>query len=85
MTLVLELPPKVEAALRELADREGVSTEAAATQLITELLAREAEDFEDAVAGIQRGLDAGAAGRERRLEEILAERRGGVAVVNSSK
>jgi hypothetical protein len=47
MTYTLDLPPHLEAYLREKAEREGETPEALAVRLIAYELAREAQDLED--------------------------------------
>jgi plasmid stability protein len=44
MTLVLELPPELEARLRAEATRRGMTPEALAVEIITAALARDEED-----------------------------------------
>lgn len=56
MTIVISLSPEVEARLREKAAKQGQDVSLVATELLTSILEWEAQDSEEAVEGIQRGL-----------------------------
>lgn len=73
MTLTINLAPETAAYLREKAARQGQDAETVAQVTLAETLAWEAHDFEETVAGIQRGLDAAAEGRERPFEDYVAD------------
>lgn len=75
MTITINLAPEVEAQLRDAAAQEGQDAEAVAATLLAETLAWKAQERAEAIAGIQRGLDAAAAGRVRPLGEFIAEER----------
>jgi hypothetical protein len=70
MTIMLN--PETEAKLHEKALREGTDIHAVAEALITAALQSEEKDFEEAVIGIQKGLDASRLGRVRPAQEALA-------------
>lgn len=73
MTLTITLAPDTEAYLRDKAARQGQDAETVAQATLAETLAWEAQEFEETVAGIQRGLDAAAEGRERPFEDYVAD------------
>lgn len=75
----ITLAPELEERLRVRAAQEGRSPEDLAELLLGEALDRGADDWMEAVAGIQRGLDAGDAGRVRPALEVFGELRGMLA------
>ncbi|MDQ2687599.1 MAG: hypothetical protein M3Y28_07005 [Armatimonadota bacterium] len=75
MTITIELAPQVETYLREKAARQGQDLEAVAGTTLAEAMTWEEQEFEETVAGIQRGLDAAAAGREKPWEQYVTEQR----------
>jgi len=75
MSLTIEVPPEVEARLREKAAREGEPAESIAIQMLADALEWEAQEWKDAVECIRRGFEAVAAGRERTLDEYIAHKR----------
>ena len=75
MTIVVTLSPELEARLRAKATQRGEDLEYVASALLGDILDWEAQDSEEAIVGIQRGLDDFEAGRFRRFEEFVAEQR----------
>jgi predicted transcriptional regulator len=75
MSLTITLPPETERRLRERAAVEGQDVESLAATVLVEALEWQARDSEDAVRGIQRGLDDFAAGRSRSFREFAEEQR----------
>ncbi len=73
--MTITLTPTTEARLREKAQREGGDINAVAEALITAALEWEAQERAEAIAGVQRGEQATAEGRERPLVTFLAEQR----------
>ncbi|MEA5471641.1 hypothetical protein [Spirulina sp. 06S082] len=73
MTIVLNLSLEVEAKLKEEATRQGKEISVIASELLTKVLEWEAWDREDAIAGIQKGLDDFEAGRFRSFDEFTQE------------
>ena len=69
------LNSETEARLREKAVREGQDINTLADALLNMALEWEARDHAEAVAGIQRGLDAFAQGRSRPFRDFAAEQR----------
>ncbi len=64
------LAPEEEAQLRRKAGREGQQTETVTHAVLVQALEWEAQDRAEAVAGIQRGIDAFEQGRFRRFSEF---------------
>ena len=75
MTIVISLSPEVEARLREKAARQGQDVSLVAAQLLASVLEWEAKDSEEAIEGVQRGLDDFEAGRFRSFDEFAEEQR----------
>jgi predicted transcriptional regulator len=75
MTITVTLSPEAEAKLHEKAARQGKDVATVAAQLLASVLEWEAQDYEEAVEGIQRGLDDFDAGRFRSFEEFAEEQR----------
>lgn len=75
MPIVVNLPPEVEAQLQEKAAREGQDINLVAAEILTGALAYEAQDLEESIKGIQRGLDDFEAGRYRSFKEFAEEKR----------
>ncbi len=69
----ITLAPEIEARLREKAEREGKDVNAVADAIIAATLEWEAREFAETVAGIERGLQAAAEGRERPFEDYVAD------------
>jgi predicted transcriptional regulator len=75
MTIVISLCSEVEARLREKAARQGQDVNLVAAELLASVLQWEAQDSEEAIEGIQRGLDDFEAGRFRSFNEFAEEQR----------
>lgn len=75
MAIVISLSPEAEARLRERAAQQGQDVNLVASELLARVLEWEAQDSEEAVEGIQRGLDDFEAGRFRSFHEFAEERR----------
>ena len=75
MTIVISLSPQVEAQLREKAARQGQDVSLVAAELLASVLEWEARDSEEAIEGIQRGLDDFEVGRFRSFDEFAEEQR----------
>jgi predicted transcriptional regulator len=73
MTLTLNLPPDIETLLVQRAERTGQELSSLAIALLSVGLSSEGDDFFDAVAGIQRGLNDFEAGQFSSLEDFVAE------------
>ncbi len=75
MTITVTLSPEAEAKLLEKAARQGKDVAAVAAELLASVLEWEAQDDDEAVEGIQRGLDDFEAGQLRSFEEFAEEQR----------
>lgn len=75
MTIVISLSPQVEARLREKAARQGQDVSLVAAELLASVLEWEAQDSEEAIEGIQRGLADFEVGRFRSFDEFAEEQR----------
>ena len=75
MTIVISLSPEVEARLREKAAQSGQDVSIVAAQMLASVLEWEAQDSQEAIDGIQRGLDDFEAGRFRSFDEFAEEQR----------
>ena len=75
MSIVVNLAPEVEARLREKAAQQGRDVALVAAELLAGVLEWEAEEEQNAIAGIQRGLDDFEAGRFRSFDEFADEQR----------
>ncbi|KKD37072.1 MAG: hypothetical protein WAN66_08400 [Limnoraphis robusta] len=75
MSIVVNLTPEIEAKLREKAIQQGRDISVVAAELITEILEGELQDTEEAVKGIQKGLNDFEAGRFRSFDEFADEQR----------
>jgi len=75
MSIVISLSPEVEAHLREKAARQGQDISVVASEMLTSVLEWEAQDAEEAVEGIQQGLDDFEANRVRSFSEFAEEQR----------
>ena len=75
MSIFISLSPEVEARLREKAAQQGQDVSLVAAELLARILEWELQDSEEAVAGIQRGLDDFEAGRSRSFQEFAEEQR----------
>ena len=75
MPIVINLSPEVEAQLQEKAARVGQDVNLVAAEILTEVLANEAQELQESIKGIQRGLDDFEAGRYRSFREFAEEKR----------
>lgn len=75
MAIVISLSPEVEARLRAKAAQQGRDVNLVAAELLAGILEWELQDSEEAVVGIQRGLDDFEAGRFRAFDEFAQEQR----------
>ena len=73
--MTITLSPETESLLLAKIQREGGTIDVVAESLIQIALAWEAQEREEAIAGILRGEQAAAEGRERSLSDFLAEQR----------
>jgi predicted transcriptional regulator len=73
--MTIAISPELEARLRERASQEGREPDAVAETLLTAALAWEVQDQAEAIAGIQRGLEASDAGRTRAAADVFADMR----------
>jgi predicted transcriptional regulator len=73
MSIIISLSPEIEAQLREKAIQQGQDVSIVAAQLLSQILEWELKDSQDAIAGIQDGLDDFVAGRSRSFEQFAEE------------
>ncbi|BCX08115.1 MAG: hypothetical protein KatS3mg066_1974 [Fischerella sp.] len=57
MTIIVTLTPELEARLRDKAARQGQDVNLVASELLANVLEWETQDSEEAIKGIQQGLD----------------------------
>lgn len=75
MTIVVNLSPKLEALLRDRATQLGQDVSLVASELLASALEWEGQDLEQAIKGIQRGLDDFETGKFRSFEDFAEEQR----------
>lgn len=75
MAIVVTLSPELEALLRSRAAQRGQDVSLVASELLANVLAWEAQDMEEAVKGIQQGIDDFEAGRSRSFQDFAEEQR----------
>ncbi|MDZ8081559.1 MAG: hypothetical protein RMX35_21145 [Nostoc sp. DcaGUA01] len=75
MSIVISLSPELEALLRDKAARQGQDVSLVASELLTSLLEWEVQESEEAIKGIQQGLDDFEAGRFRSFHDFAEEQR----------
>ena len=73
MSITLDLPPKIEALLRQRAESTGQDISQMAIAILTLGLSLDGNDFFEALKGIQRGLDDFERGQFSSLEDFIAE------------
>jgi predicted transcriptional regulator len=73
--MTITISPELEARLTQRAAQEGQEPSAMAEALLAAALDWEAQDRVECIAGIQRGLDASAAGRVRPAADVFADMR----------
>ncbi len=71
--MTITISPETESILREEAARRGQEADILADTLLAEALAFARREFEETVAGIERGLQAAAEGQERPFEDYVAD------------
>jgi predicted transcriptional regulator len=77
--MTITISAELEAKLKERAAQEGKDPDSVAEALLSAVLDWEAQERAEAIAGIQRGLEASAAGRVRPAAEVFAEMRARLA------
>ena len=75
MSITVNLNSEIEAQLRETAAKQGRDVSIVAAELLTTILKREAEETQEVVEGIQRGLDDFEAGKFRSFAQFAEEQR----------
>jgi predicted transcriptional regulator len=75
MPIVITLSPELEALLRNKAARQDRDVSLVASELLTNVLEWEVQESEEAIKGIQQGLDDFEAGRFRYFHEFAQEQR----------
>lgn len=75
MSIVVTLSPELEALLRDKADRQGQDISLVASELLASVLQWEKQDSEEAIQGIQQGLDDFEASRFRSFQDFAEEQR----------
>ncbi len=75
MSIVITLNPKLEALLYSRATKQGLDVNFIASELLASILNWEEKDSEEAIKGIQTGLDDFEAGRFRSFQDFTEEQR----------
>lgn len=75
MSIVVTLSPELQALLRDKAARQGQDINLVASALLASALEWEVQDSEEAVKGIQQGLNDFEADRFRSFHEFAQEQR----------
>jgi predicted transcriptional regulator len=75
MAIFVTLSPEIEALLYDKAARQGQDASLVAAELLASILAWEEQDLEEAIKGIQQGLDDFEAGQFRSFQEFTEEQR----------
>ncbi len=75
MPIVVTLSPELEALLRQRADQQGQDVSLVASELLARILQWEKQDYEEAIQGIQQGLDDFETGKFRTFEDFAEEQR----------
>jgi len=75
MAIFVTLSPELEALLRDKAARLNQNVDLVASQLLANALEWEVQDSQEAIKGIQQGLDDFEAGRFRSFDEFAEEQR----------
>jgi predicted transcriptional regulator len=73
MAIVVTLSPELEALLRDRAAQQGQDVGLVASELLASVLGWEEQDSEEAIKGIQQGLDDFEAGQFRSFQDFAAE------------
>ncbi|NEQ20732.1 MAG: hypothetical protein F6K28_16160 [Microcoleus sp. SIO2G3] len=75
MAIVLTLSPELEALLLDKAARRGQDVSLVASELLASILEWEEQDSEEAIKGIQQGLDDFESGKFRSFQDFAQEQR----------
>jgi predicted transcriptional regulator len=75
MTIVIDLTPELEEQLRKKATHQGQDISLVAAELLASVLEWEAQDSEEAIKGIQQGLNDFEAGNFRSFNKFADEQR----------
>jgi predicted transcriptional regulator len=75
MTIVVTLSPELEALLLDKAARRGQDVSLVASELLASVLEWEEQDSEEAIKGIQQGLDDFDTRRFRSFQDFAEEQR----------
>jgi predicted transcriptional regulator len=75
MTIVVTLSPELEALLRDKAAQRGQDINIVASELLASALGWDQQDAEEAISGIQQGLNDFEAGQFRSFQDFAAEQR----------
>jgi predicted transcriptional regulator len=75
MSIVVTLNPKLEALLHSRAAKQGQDINSIASELLASILDWEEKDSEEAIKGIQKGLDDFESGRYRSFQDFAEEQR----------
>lgn len=75
MVIVVTLSPELEALLRDKAAQRGQDVNVVASELLASALGWEEQDLEEAIEGIQQGLDDFEVGRFRSFQDFAEEQR----------
>jgi predicted transcriptional regulator len=75
MSIVVTLNPKLEALLHSRAVKQGQDVNFIASELLASILDWEEKDSEEAIRGIQKGLNDFDAGRFRSFQDFAEEQR----------
>jgi len=75
MSIVVTLNPKLEALLHSRATKQGQDVDLVVSELLASILDWEEKDSEEAIKGIQTGLDDFESGRYRSFQDFSEEHR----------
>ncbi|MGI0492452.1 hypothetical protein ACN4EG_11760 [Alkalinema pantanalense CENA528] len=75
MAIVVTLSPELEGLLIDKAAQRGQDVNLVASELLASILKWEEQDSEEAIQGIQQGLDDFESGRFRSFQEFAEEQR----------
>ena len=75
MTIIVTLSPELEAILRDKAARQGQDINLVASELLSYVLEWEVQDSQEAIKGIQQGLNDFEVGHFRCFQEFAEEQR----------
>ncbi len=75
MTILVTLSPELESLLREKAAQRGQDVSFVVSELLSSVLEWETQDSEEAIKGIQQGLNDFEVGRSRSFQEFAEEQR----------